>query len=46
MDRWHAEFEADNPHTHEMFLRSLGLSDDEVTAIRQRAGRARRASAD
>ena len=37
MDRWHAEFEAENPHTHESFLRSLGIPDDEVNAIRRRA---------
>jgi DNA-binding transcriptional MerR regulator len=45
MDRWHAEFEAENPQTHEAFLRSLGLSDDEVKAIRQRARVATNASA-
>lgn len=37
MDLWHAEFEAENPHTHESFLRSLGLAEDEVKAIGRRA---------
>ena len=37
MDRWHAGFEAENPDSHAAFLVSLGLTRDEVTAIRRRA---------
>ncbi|MEX3966747.1 MerR family transcriptional regulator [Paraburkholderia sp. EG286B] len=37
MDRWHAEFEAENPDSHAAFLASLGLTPEEVKAIRRRA---------
>jgi DNA-binding transcriptional MerR regulator len=37
MWRWHADYEADSPQEHAAFLRSLGLSAAEVTAIRRRA---------
>ncbi|WP_321929163.1 MerR family transcriptional regulator [Paraburkholderia guartelaensis] len=37
MDRWHAEFEAENPDSHAAFLVSLGLMPEEVKAIRRRA---------
>ena len=37
MDRWHAEFEAENPDSHQAFLGSLGLTPEEVNAIRRRA---------
>jgi MerR family transcriptional regulator, thiopeptide resistance regulator len=37
MDRWHAEFEAENPESHLAFLGSLGLTAEEITAIRGRA---------
>lgn len=38
MQRWHAEFEASAPEQHAAFLRSLGLPDREVAAIRDAAG--------
>jgi DNA-binding transcriptional MerR regulator len=34
MHRWHAEFEADAPDTHAAFLRSLELSEAEISKIR------------
>jgi hypothetical protein len=37
MDRWHAEFEAENPDSHWAFLGSLGLTPEEANAIRRRA---------
>ncbi|KVM61901.1 hypothetical protein WJ58_03710 [Burkholderia ubonensis] len=37
MDRRHAGFEAENSDSHDTFLNSLGLTPDEVNAIRQRA---------
>ncbi|CAD6528357.1 hypothetical protein LMG27952_02198 [Paraburkholderia hiiakae] len=37
MDRWHAAFEAENPDSHAAFLASLGLTREEVKAIRRRA---------
>jgi DNA-binding transcriptional MerR regulator len=37
MDRWHAEFEAENPDSHLAFLGSLGLTPEEANAIRRRA---------
>lgn len=37
MDRWHAEFEAENPDAHAAFLHSLGLTQSEIQAIRRRA---------
>ena len=37
MDRWHAEFEAENPDSHAAFLGSLGLKEQEARAIRRRA---------
>lgn len=37
MDRWHAGFEAENPDSHAAFLVSLGLTREEVKAIRRRA---------
>jgi MerR family transcriptional regulator, thiopeptide resistance regulator len=37
MDRWHAEFEVENPDSHAAFLDSLGLEREEVNAIRRRA---------
>ncbi|HKT91544.1 MAG TPA: MerR family DNA-binding protein, partial [Paraburkholderia sp.] len=37
MDRWHAGFEAENPDSHAAFLASLGLTREEVKAIRRRA---------
>lgn len=40
MHRWHAGFEAAAPQQHEAFLKSLGLPDPEVTAIRQSAASA------
>lgn len=36
MDRWHAEFEAAAPEAHRDFLESLGLSAEEIRAIRAR----------
>lgn len=39
MDRWHAGFEAENPDSHAAFLASLGLTREEVKAIRRRAKR-------
>lgn len=42
MDRWHAEFEADNPDLHAAFLMSLGLADEEIKMIRGNARRAGR----
>ncbi len=44
MDRWHAEFEAENPELHTAFLNSLGLANEEVQAIRLRASQANRLS--
>lgn len=35
--RWHAAFERDAPDAHREFLESLGLSEDEVAAIRRRS---------
>ena len=32
---WHRYYEADSPEEHAAFLRSLGLSEEEVAAIRQ-----------
>lgn len=32
--RWHMAFERDAPDAHELFLRSLGLSDAEIAEIR------------
>ncbi|WP_321939583.1 MerR family transcriptional regulator [Paraburkholderia sp. J8-2] len=37
MDNWHAGFEAENPDSHAAFLVSLGLTREEVKAIRRRA---------
>lgn len=34
MQRWHADFEAASPGLHAAFLRSLGLTEAEVAAIR------------
>lgn len=38
MRRWHADFEAEGPHEHDAFLRSLGLTAEEVRAIRRDSG--------
>lgn len=35
MHRWHVVFERQNPEAHRTFLRSLGLSDEEVERIRR-----------
>lgn len=35
MRLWHRNFEADSSEEHAAFLRSLGLAEDEITAIRQ-----------
>lgn len=35
MRLWHENFESDSPEEHAVFLRSLGLAEDEITAIRQ-----------
>ena len=35
--RWHAAFERDAPEAHREFLQSLGLSEKEITDIRQRS---------
>lgn len=35
MQRWHAEFERDNPRGHADFLKSLGIKPAEVAAIRR-----------
>jgi MerR family transcriptional regulator, thiopeptide resistance regulator len=37
MDRWHAEFEAENPDSHLAFLGSLGLTPEEADAVRRHA---------
>ncbi len=37
MRRWHADFEAASPETHQAFLQSLGLAPTEVAAIRKAA---------
>jgi hypothetical protein len=37
MERWRAGFETEDPDAHDAFLRSLGLAQEEVKAIRQRA---------
>lgn len=37
MDLWHDEFERENPAGHAAFLKSLGLEDGAIDAIRQRA---------
>lgn len=34
MDRWHADFEAENPALHAAFLSSLGLTEEQAQAIR------------
>lgn len=34
MDRWHSEFERRYPAQHESFLHWIGLSDDEIRAVR------------
>lgn len=36
MDRWHRDFERRHPDGHEGFLAWLGLSPDEILAIRDR----------
>ncbi len=36
MDRWHYEFEKSAPESHQSFLESLGLSEEEIDEIRQR----------
>lgn len=38
MRQWHMHFEADNPDGHAAFLRSLGLSANEIAAIRHWSG--------
>ena len=35
MHRWHIEFEKKSPNLHADFLRSLGISEKEVTKIKQ-----------
>jgi len=40
MRRWHAGFEAAAPEQHQAFLKSLGLPDADVAAIRQAAASA------
>jgi hypothetical protein len=37
MERWRAGFETEDPDAHDAFLRSLGLAQEEMKAIRQRA---------
>ncbi len=39
MSRWHREFEASDPETHEAFLRALGISQEEADRIRTWASR-------
>ena len=34
MHRWHIQFERSAPEAHQDFLESIGLSEDEITAIR------------
>lgn len=33
--RWHAAFERDAPEAHQMFLHSIGFSDEEVAEVRR-----------
>ena len=37
MDRWHVEFEARAPESHQDFLESLGIAPGEIAAIRARS---------
>ncbi|EAY70628.1 hypothetical protein DB771_26460 [Burkholderia sp. AU29985] len=37
MERWRAALETEDPDAHDAFLRSLGLAQEEMKAIRQRA---------
>lgn len=37
MSRWHVEFEHDFPEAHQDFLESLGISREEIAAIRERS---------
>jgi MerR family transcriptional regulator, thiopeptide resistance regulator len=37
MKRWHEEFEASSPAAHQDFLESLGIDDEEISAIRKRS---------
>lgn len=36
-EQWHAEFEAQSPELHEKFLRMIGLSEEEILAVRKRS---------
>lgn len=36
-EQWHAEFEAQSPEQHEKFLRLIGLSEEEILAVRKRS---------
>lgn len=40
MQQWHIDFERHSPAEHAAFLGSLGLSDDEISAIRRWSGSA------
>ena len=35
-EQWHVEFEAQSPELHEQFLKMIGLSEEEVKAVRNR----------
>jgi len=37
MDAWHRQFERSSPDRHERFLRHLGISEEEIAAIRRHA---------
>lgn len=37
MDQWHAEFERRAPEAHQVFLLSLGISEEEARLIRERS---------
>ena len=37
MQKWHKLFEKENPAGHQSFLEWLGLSSDEIAAIRKQA---------
>lgn len=39
--RWHQAFERDAPEAHHSFLRWLGISEEEISNIRERSGRNR-----
>ncbi len=39
MMNWHRAFEAQMPESHQDFLESLGIDDEEIALIRQRSGK-------